>query len=162
MDWDGFFFYTPADGVLRWKVKRPGPKSPAVGEPAGSIIQGRYRSIQVSKKRYYVHRVIWEMMVGPIPDGLCIDHVDGNGLNNRLQNLRLTTLSGNQRNRQVSKNSRTGVPGVNHHSNNRGYSVHCAGKYVGYSEDFSAAVAMRKASEKLNNYHPNHGRTKQC
>lgn len=158
MDWHSLFTYDPATGVLAWKVKRPGPNSPDIGGEAGSVIGGRYRSIQFKQKRHYVHRVIWEMVSGPIPDGLCIDHIDGDGLNNRWENLRVTTLSGNQRNRRVNANSSTGVPGVINHIRG-GFSVYCANKYVGYSKDLSVATAMRKAAEVQHGYHPNHGRT---
>lgn len=157
MNWHSLFTYEPETGRLLWKVRRPGPRSPGPGEEAGSVIGGRYRSIQYKRKRHYVHRVIWEMVRGPIPPGLCIDHIDGNGLNNRWENLRVTTLSGNQRNRRVSKNSRTGVPGVFHHTRG-GFSVYCASKYIGYSKDLSVATAMRKAAEAEHGYHPNNGR----
>lgn len=156
--WAQILTYDAVTGALRWRVARPGPRANA-GEEVGSVkSDGRYRSFVYQHRRYYSHRVIWELMHGPIPLGMCIDHIDGDGLNNRLANLRLTTLSGNQRNRFVSRNSTTGVPGVHHHSNGRGYSVWCANRYVGYFTNLRAATAARKRAELANGYHPNNGR----
>lgn len=156
MRWGEFFNYEPESGRLTWKVKRPGPKT-SVGQEAGSVKHdGRYRSVVLFHKRYYTHRIIWELIAGQIPAGMCIDHIDGDGLNNRWTNLRLTTLSGNQRNARLRKTNRTGTPGVNHHKN--GFAVECAGKYVGHFADLATAVAARKAAEKQHDYHQNHGR----
>ena len=43
------------------------------------------------KKNMRMHRFIWELVNGPIPEGFQIDHIDHNGLDNRLENLRLAT-----------------------------------------------------------------------
>ena len=37
------------------------------------------------------HRFIWECLVGPIPEGLVINHKDGNKMNNCLDNLECVT-----------------------------------------------------------------------
>ncbi len=158
MNWNDYFSYDSETGILSWKVKRPGPKT-AIGMEAGSIKHdGRYRSFVIFHKRYYTHRIIWEMLNGPIQDGMCIDHIDGNGLNNHIENLRVTTLSGNQRNRRIAKNNRTGVPGLIKHKN--GYSVTCAGKYIGYFQTKDAATKARKKAEIERGYHENNGRAK--
>lgn len=41
------------------------------------------------------HRVVWETFNGPIPQGMQINHKDGNKLNNRLTNLEICTPSEN-------------------------------------------------------------------
>ena len=41
----------------------------------------------------YMHRVVWEMAHGLIPDGFSIHHIDGDRGNNSLDNLKLMSLS---------------------------------------------------------------------
>src|SRR5258708_4095523 len=38
-------------------------------------------------KKGVLHRSIWELINGPIPDGFHIHHIDGNKLNNNIENL---------------------------------------------------------------------------
>lgn len=54
------------------------------------------------------------------PDGLVVDHINGNTLDNRKKNLRVTDQFTNQQNRQsANRNSKTGIKGV-HFDNSRG------------------------------------------
>ena len=46
----------------------------------------------------FVHRLVYEAFVGPIPDGLEIDHIDGMPSNNELSNLRVATKKENANN----------------------------------------------------------------
>lgn len=63
------------------------------------LISGRPR-------RVYMHRII-------IPcEGLEVDHVDWNGLNNRRNNLRAATTSQNQYNQRLAKHNTSGFKGV--------------------------------------------------
>lgn len=43
------------------------------------------------KSGFYIHRLVYETFVGEIPEGMQIDHRDGNTQNNRLDNLRCVT-----------------------------------------------------------------------
>lgn len=44
-----------------------------------------------------VHRIVWEVHNGPIPDQFEIDHIDGCKTNNHISNLRLVTHAENLR-----------------------------------------------------------------
>lgn len=50
-----------------------------------------------------VHRFMWEQFNGEIPKGLTIDHINNDKLDNRLENLRLTTNAFNSRRREYNK-----------------------------------------------------------
>jgi hypothetical protein len=68
-----------------------------------------YYQIQLCKnsktKQFKFHRLIYEAYNGEIPEGLFIDHIDNNPLNNNIDNLRLCNTSENNCNKKVSKNN---------------------------------------------------------
>jgi hypothetical protein len=48
------------------------------------------------KRRFLrLHNVVWETHNGAVPDGLEIDHIDGDKSNNSIKNLRLVTHAQN-------------------------------------------------------------------
>lgn len=66
---------------------------------------------QVPISRLYLHREIAKRM-GLEIDGFDVDHIDGNGLNNRRSNLRPATKSQSLINRPIPANNTSGFKGV--------------------------------------------------
>lgn len=61
-----------------------------IGESVSNYI--RYRKKRVYGKFKQIHRLIWEEHHGPIPDGCIIHHIDGDSLNNDIDNLQMLTV----------------------------------------------------------------------
>lgn len=64
------------------------------------------------RRRLAMHRVILGLGAG---DGREVDHINGNGLDNRRANLRICTHAENLRNRGPQRNNRSGYKGVSLH-----------------------------------------------
>ena len=69
-----------------------------------------YVFVKIDGQRYSAHRLIFFMAHGYCPE--YIDHVDGNGLNNKIENLRPATLSQNKANQKKYSSNTSGVKGV--------------------------------------------------
>lgn len=82
----------------------------------GTIIHSGYRQVyvNVSPPSGLVHRAVYETFVGAIPDGLCINHKDGDKLNNNLSNLECVTYSENA-NHAYANNLSVGIRGEDRH-----------------------------------------------
>jgi hypothetical protein len=66
-----------------------------------------YAKRALNGKTISMHQIILEPQVGYI-----VDHINGNGLDNRKENLRLCTHSENMKNIKVRKDNSSGVRGV--------------------------------------------------
>jgi len=71
-----------------------------------------YKKTGVPRKyntaRIYLHRAI----LGIEDKNIFVDHINGDGLDNRRENLRLCTKAQNGQNRGAAKNNKTGFKGV--------------------------------------------------
>lgn len=85
-------------------------KRAKIGETAGYLGKRGYKYLSVYKKKYYVHRVIWLMHYGAFPKA--IDHIDGNRLNNKIENLRACTATENLCNAKTRSDNISGIKGV--------------------------------------------------
>jgi len=161
IDWGEVFDYCPSTGLLFWRIDRPG-KNANVGDVAGSpkTGDGRYWVIHYQQKKYYAHRIAWEIANGPIPKGMVIDHIDGDGTNNRLDNMRVVTRSQNQRNKALQKNSPFGISGIRRYRKSVFMVYSFVDRNIGRTDDFFEACCLRKSWEVRNGFHENHGRAR--
>ena len=98
---------------------------------------------------------------GLIPLGMQIDHIDGDGTNNRLENLRIVSAAENKRNMRKMSTNTSGVTGVYGPYKSGAYEAKgwANGKSVGlgWFKEIDSAIAARRNWELSRNYHPNHG-----
>lgn len=108
-----YFLYTEESGsFIKWKALPAEKANVKVGEDAGWLCASDYWNVQLFGKCYKVHRVIYEMHFGEIPEGYSIDHINGDRQDNRISNLRVVTHRENNRNQGMYKNNNTGITGV--------------------------------------------------
>jgi hypothetical protein len=72
-------------------------------------VQCYYKSI---KGTFAIHRIIWVMFHGEISENYDIDHIDQNGLNNKISNLRIVPRNINSRNSKLRKDNSSGYIGI--------------------------------------------------
>lgn len=105
--------YNQETGVFVWNVHRTGtaPKGAVAGNVNKNKKGRRYLRICIDGKAILAHRLAWFYVRKQWPE-LQIDHIDGDGLNNRIANLRLATACQQNQNRGIHKNNRSGVKGI--------------------------------------------------
>jgi hypothetical protein len=135
----------------RWNVRYSGTL-------AGTINSKGYLAIHIGRQRHLAHQLAWAISCGEYPDG-DIDHINGDKLDNRIENLRCVTRAENSRNSK-SRSNASGAMGVTKHHNKWRATIYNDGKQVhlGLFASIDEAKAARKDAERKFGYHPNHGR----
>lgn len=142
--------YDPESGLIKW-IKSGHTRPHSVGKVAGTPSNG-YVQIRVGRKLYKAHRLAWLLMTGEWPPDL-IDHIDGDGLNNKWRNLRVADRSLNGANSKRHKHNKSGFKGVFWESKKRVWQARIVvkgkQKHLGFFADVQdAAEAYRHAAVK--------------
>jgi len=110
---------------------------------SGKIYAVRYFRKNSNRGLIYLHRAVLGFPQGEV------DHINGNTLDNRRENLRVCTHQQNQCNRKIGKNNTSGFKGVYFNKNNNNYRSEICFKnkkyFLGY---FKSALEASKAYNK--------------
>lgn len=146
------------DGVLLWKVR------PAMRKRIGDVVGGTngtkhpYLRSKYKEHRFLVHQVVFLMQHGYVPE--CIDHIDGNIHNNKIENLREVTKMQNSHNSKIRKNNSTGIPNVTWYAKTNSYLARVRANnkdaYSAYFKDLELAELV--ASEARTKFHNGYNR----
>lgn len=181
MLWSDLFYYK--QGILYWKidnckiVRGSSHFLNFAHTPVNASTNSEgYKRIDLKTdcgvKSHSYARIIWQVLRGEIPEGMVIDHIDGNRTNNFISNLRLVTRYGNMRNQGLAKNNTSGVIGVHYSKDGYWTARHVDAEGVrrtkkfsvdklGYQEAFEEAVKYRKSKlEDVNKHLGKEGYTK--
>lgn len=135
------------------------------GKIAGRYCQGTgnkqtYKRVSVDGREFFVHRIIWAITYDEWPE--CIDHINGDGLDNSLNNLRNVSVKENNQNAPIRSDNTSGHVGVSYDQRSQKWiaQIGCNGKTrtIGKFKNKQDAVNARKMAEKIGGYHQNHGR----
>ncbi len=137
-----------AAGKMFWR-HRPGASPQWNGRYAGkeafTCANGAYKQGSIFGRLYLAHRVIYAAAHGEWPD--LIDHINQDGGDNSLANLRAADKSANAYNSKVREDNRSGATGVSWFKRKacwRAYVTKMGSQiHLGYFPTIEAAVAAR-------------------
>lgn len=141
------------DGQLIWKVKKARANK---GDIAGCYSKHNgiiYRSIKVDGTVYTSHRLIFLFHNGYLP--IQVDHIDGNGLNNKIENLRSADASSNALNSKLKSSNTSTSKNVYWNKQRNKWMVQAVvdgkQKFFGLYDDFELADLV--ATEVRSKFH---------
>jgi hypothetical protein len=121
-------------------------------------LKAKYKRTLINGKQYLIHRIVFLYHYGYLPK--CVDHIDGNPLNNKIENLREATTSQNQHNSKKPITNKSGIKGVSWHKSANKWFVSLKIQrrkfYFGLYKDIELAELV--AIEARNKYHGNFAR----
>lgn len=131
------------------------------------LVKGYNWTVIVRSTTVYVYRkskgktVLLHRVIMDDPDGMTIDHRDGNGLNNTRSNLRIATKAQNNRNQKMTDRNTSGYKGVSWHKKDRKWRayIHVNNKYIHLGHFSNVEDARRAYAEASIKLHAEFGRT---
>lgn len=140
----GMTVYNSDTGNLLWSLPADGKavRRCIPGRPVGTPHRNGYLRFQYKGSRHMTHRLVWDLHFGSIPDGMLVDHIDGDKANNRLENLRIVSHSVNAQNQcKAHKQNATGLLGVRPGYNSKRHGQ----RWIAYIGTLDGITKRRKA-----------------
>ena len=146
------------DGNLYWRHDRGSKK--CKGKMAGTLVAKGYLRVRVRELggAILVHRIVFAMHQGHLPAE--VDHINGNKLDNRIENLREVSRSQNRMNTVGSGQNKSGCKNVYFYRNKWGVRlvVNKKSLFIGVFENLELAdLVAHAAREKYHGDYANHG-----
>jgi hypothetical protein len=137
------------NGNLYWKEKKG--SNATEGKKAGCYNHTGYFNVEINYIKYRLHRVIFMWHHGFLPQE--VDHINGNKIDNRIENLRASTKSQNLRNSKIRKTNTSGYKNVTWRKDIKKWSVSLRAfnknKHIGFFENLElAGLVAAMAREK--------------
>ena len=150
------FRYDKDTGKIYWRSRPSKHASITIGTEAGTLKRDHtniYRRVKIAGQFYLTHRIAWLIHYGVWPDGE-LDHKDGDGLNNRIENLRDVSRQENLKNQRMYRSNKSGITGVDWHKARGKWrakiGINGKQKTLGRFDSIDeAAEAYRKAADEI-------------
>lgn len=162
---DGFLYVDVSTRAIKNKTLKLDPdlseyirgKTLSVSYGGGAGLYYVFQTEHGSRKQNILHREVMKT-----PEGMVVDHINGDPLDCTVENMRNVPQSENTKNiRRVDRNT-SGHMGVGWHKRIGAWQVRIGvdGKplHIGYFKTLDEAVAARDEAEMKYHYHDNHGR----
>lgn len=152
------------DGELYWKKRPSKYANNVVGAKAGMTATRGYWRIKVDGSTYFAHRLIYSMHNnGNCPD--FVDHIDGDHMNNKIENLREATIVENAQNAKLHVANKSGAKNVSWLESKKCWrvfiSVNKKRKCWSIKDFELAELVAIEARDKFHGKYANHGLTMQ-
>jgi len=151
------------DGVLLWKPRNKNKNWDTrwIGKPAGRTKSDGRMDISYGNKRIKYHRAVWNWWLGHIPEGMEIDHINGNPSDNRIENLRMCSHQDNMLNRKIQNNNKCGHKNIYFRKDRNVWVVDLRNKGKRFVQDCKTLEEAKElaynARMKLHGQFANHG-----
>jgi hypothetical protein len=99
-------------------------------------------------KSFSIHKIVSQAFLDNNENKRCVDHINNNKKDNRLENLRFVSSSENSMNRKISNRNTSGIKGITFYKKYNKYRVRITinnkEKFIGYYKTLEEATIARK------------------
>lgn len=153
--------YNPETGALTWRKrewidKRGRHKAFRWGGRAAGHLRADGKFVMgVGGALHLSHRVIWKMVHGEEPE--CVDHINGDCSDNRLENLRNVSQAVNNRNVARRSDNTSGMAGVTYQKDRGVWRAYLKNKTIGRFRTKQDAMDARLEAQRKAGFTERHG-----